>query len=75
MAIVKVASNARMTLYKGKLSDKTDENRVLMSLELTADQRLDAVAGITLFYYQLKGEDLDVRRLDRSVRVVRRKWR
>lgn len=75
MAIVKIGQKAGIVAYKGRFEDKTDTTRVLMSLALTADQRLDAVAGVTLFHHQVKGHDLDARRLDRSVQVVRRKWR
>lgn len=75
MALVKLKSGNGVTIHKGTLADKTDENRVLFSLKLTPNQRLDAVAGATLFHHKVKGHDLDARRLDRSVRVVRNAWR
>ena len=70
-----IAKRGRFVVGIGTLADKTDENRVKLSRLLSPEQRMKAVAEMSLFELKVKGADVDARRLDRSVCVVPRKWR
>jgi len=74
MAMRKVSDKNGITVYIGSLlEDKNDANKVEMSAHLTPEQRMYAVAAISLYPFQMKGLDLDARRLDRSIEIIERK--
>lgn len=68
-----IGKRGRFVVGLGTLADKTDENRVKISKNLSPEERMNVVAEMSLFDLKVKGVDVDARRLDRSVRVVSRK--
>lgn len=73
MALEKLGEKNGIAIYRGTLADKTDANRVKLSAHLTPEQRMHAVAMMSLRAFQMKGSDLNARRLDRSIQVIERK--
>lgn len=74
MAMKKLGERNGIVVYKGSFpEDKTLENKVRMSAHLTPEQRMHAVAVMSLWPLQTKGLDIDARRLDRSIQIVKRK--
>jgi len=75
MAARIVGKSDQMIVVRGKITSDSLEADRLCNEFTSPEGRVRAVANMALSYYKLKGADIDALRLDRSVRVVRKKWR
>lgn len=75
MVMKKTSGDDGMRVYVGVLADNTDEFNMRYSLEISGRERVDTCCRIAEDYFRRKGVDLNARRLDRTVRVVRKAWR
>lgn len=59
-------------VFVGTLADNTDEFNMHWSAKLSPAERVDAACERAIQYHLMKGTDLDARRLDRTIRVIRK---